>query len=96
MGNIPNRRAHCYLGLHPDEITVMEQFKQQGYATQMVGKWHLGTEPKFMPRRQLWKLLPKNRISIRFIHRKSGRLIDQRRRDWALCRERWHFITLEI
>ena len=96
MGINLNRRAHCCLGLHRDEITVTKQFKQQGYATHMVGKWHLGTEPKFLPRKQLWKLLPKNRISIRFIHRKSGRQIDQRRRDWALRCEGWHFIILEI
>lgn len=52
MGINPNRRAHWYLGLHPDEITITEQFKQQGYATHMVGKWHLGTEPEFLPRKQ--------------------------------------------
>ncbi|MCH1409554.1 MAG: sulfatase [Verrucomicrobiales bacterium] len=52
MGINPNRRAHWYLGLHPDEITITEQFKQQGYTTHMVGKWHLGTEPEFLPRKQ--------------------------------------------
>ena len=52
MGINPNRRAHWFLGLHPDEITMAEQFKQQGYATHMVGKWHLGTEPEFLPRTQ--------------------------------------------
>ncbi len=52
MGINPNRTAHWFLGLHPDEITIAEQFKQQGYATHMVGKWHLGTEPEFLPRTQ--------------------------------------------
>ena len=52
MGINPNRTAHWFLGLHPDEITITEQFKQWGYATHMVGKWHLGTEPEFLPRRQ--------------------------------------------
>ena len=52
MGINPNRTAHWFLGLHPDEITITEQFKQQGYATHMVGKWHLGTEPEFLPRKQ--------------------------------------------
>ena len=52
MGINPNRTAHWFLGLHPDEITIAEQFKKQGYATHMVGKWHLGTEPEFLPRKQ--------------------------------------------
>lgn len=52
MGINPNRKAHWFLGLHPDEITIAEQFKQQGYKTHMVGKWHLGTEPEFLPRTQ--------------------------------------------
>ncbi|MEM7599918.1 MAG: sulfatase-like hydrolase/transferase [Verrucomicrobiota bacterium] len=52
MGINPNRRAHWFLGLHPGEITITEQFKDQGYATHMVGKWHLGTEPEFLPRQQ--------------------------------------------
>ncbi|WP_231615960.1 sulfatase family protein [Novipirellula artificiosorum] len=52
MGINPNRTAHWFLGLHSDEITIAEPFKQQGYATHMVGKWHLGTEPEFLPRKQ--------------------------------------------
>lgn len=52
MGINPNRKAHWFLGLHPDEVTIAEQFQQQGYATHMVGKWHLGTEPEFLPRTQ--------------------------------------------
>lgn len=52
MGINPNRKAHWFLGLHPDEITLAEQFKDQGYQTHMVGKWHLGTEPEFLPRKQ--------------------------------------------
>lgn len=52
MGINPNRTAHWFLGLHSDEITIAEQFKQQGYVTYMVGKWHLGTEPEFLPRTQ--------------------------------------------
>ena len=52
MGINPIRTAHWFLGLHPDEITIAEQFEKHGYATHMVGKWHLGTEPEFLPRKQ--------------------------------------------
>ena len=52
MGINPNRRAHWFLGLHPDEITLAEHCKAHGYDTFMVGKWHLGTEPEFLPRKQ--------------------------------------------
>lgn len=47
MGINQNREAHWFLGLNPDEITIAEQFKKQGYTTAMVGKWHLGKEEKF-------------------------------------------------
>ncbi len=39
-------------GLHPDEITIAEVLKANGYATGMIGKWHLGDQPPFLPTRQ--------------------------------------------
>ena len=39
------------LGLNPDEITVASLLKEQGYATQIVGKWHCGDQPEFLPTR---------------------------------------------
>ena len=37
------------LGLHPNEITVARMLKDKGYATCIVGKWHLGDAPPFLP-----------------------------------------------
>ena len=39
-------------GLAPEEITVAEVLKAAGYATAIVGKWHLGDQPEFLPNRQ--------------------------------------------
>jgi arylsulfatase A len=36
-------------GLNPDETTIAEICKQQGYATACFGKWHLGHHKKFLP-----------------------------------------------
>ena len=33
MGINPNRKAHWFLGLHPDEITLAERCRQAGYKT---------------------------------------------------------------
>ncbi len=38
-------------GLHPDEITFARLLRDHGYATKLVGKWHLGDQPEFLPTR---------------------------------------------
>jgi len=40
------------VGLNPSEITVAERLKEKGYTTQIIGKWHLGDQPEFLPTRQ--------------------------------------------
>jgi hypothetical protein len=39
-------------GLALDETTMAEHFRDLGYATCAIGKWHLGERPRFRPTRQ--------------------------------------------
>ena len=39
-------------GLNPAEHTIAERLKEHGYATQCIGKWHVGDQPEFLPMRQ--------------------------------------------
>lgn len=40
------------VGLAPSEVTIAELLKAKGYATGIIGKWHLGDQPEFLPTRQ--------------------------------------------
>ena len=37
------------IGINANETTMAEMLKQKGYATAIVGKWHLGRQKKFLP-----------------------------------------------
>ncbi len=45
-------RADSRTGIHPDELTIAELLKENGYATACIGKWHLGFHEPFLPRNQ--------------------------------------------
>ncbi|MEM9260217.1 MAG: sulfatase-like hydrolase/transferase, partial [Bacteroidota bacterium] len=45
----PAWTADKQYGLHPEETTLPEVLKTVGYATAIVGKWHLGHFPETMP-----------------------------------------------
>ena len=36
-------------GLNPNEITIANILKEVGYSTKIVGKWHCGDQPEFLP-----------------------------------------------
>ncbi|MBC2603202.1 sulfatase-like hydrolase/transferase [Puniceicoccus vermicola] len=39
------------VGLSPDETSIATLLKRAGYATSLVGKWHCGDQPEFLPTR---------------------------------------------
>ncbi len=39
-------------GLHPAEVTIADLLQTGGYRTAIIGKWHLGDQPPFLPTRQ--------------------------------------------
>ena len=39
-------------GLHPQEHTIADRLRPLGYATQCIGKWHLGDQLAFLPKKQ--------------------------------------------
>lgn len=40
------------LGLPVTETTIADRLQQAGYATGLVGKWHLGSAPRFLPQKR--------------------------------------------
>jgi len=37
------------IGINPEELTIAEMLKEQGYTTACFGKWHLGWQKEFLP-----------------------------------------------
>jgi arylsulfatase A-like enzyme len=48
---LKDRQTEIDIGLPPNHPTVASRLKDAGYATALVGKWHLGWKPEFGPNR---------------------------------------------
>ncbi len=46
---LDNRGAHRDVGLPMSESTIADRLKSAGYNTAVLGKWHLGSAPRFQP-----------------------------------------------
>jgi arylsulfatase A-like enzyme len=64
-------------GLNPSEVTIAEVLKPRGYATAIIGKWHLGDQPEFLPTRQGFDLFFGVPYSDDMTHEMGRRLGDR-------------------
>ena len=51
-GGFGSDNSKTLKGLNPNEITIAEVLRNEGYVTAMSGKWHLGDEIPFLPLQQ--------------------------------------------
>jgi arylsulfatase A-like enzyme len=50
MEKVPRREDIDRQGLPPDQITIADLLKTEGYSTGIIGKWHTGWQPENMPK----------------------------------------------
>ncbi len=71
-------------GLNPREVTLAQRLKEAGYATGLVGKWHLGEEDQFHPLnrgfQEFFGFLPGAHNYLRTDDKNSGPIYRNRQR----------------
>ncbi|MCB0548175.1 MAG: sulfatase [Phaeodactylibacter sp.] len=105
-GRMPQRMGingvffpESFTGMPVEEVTIAQQLKKKGYATGVVGKWHLGHRHKFLPLQRGFDYyygIPYSNDMASVVYLRGNQVdsfrVDQRYTTRTYTREALHFI----